>query len=218
MRKRTEPTRAERMKQAIRHRQDQEKLELRQTILRAASELFLEQGYEKFSMRGLAERIGYSATTLYLYFRDKDDLLFAVVDEGFTRFERQLEAVAASKDDPWERLMALGEAYISFGLHNPAYYELMFMQRTDFLMSSKPGTQEPRITAFLVLEQTVQQAIDAGVIIPGNAKAYSDALWAQMHGIVSLAISSTDSFFQGERLREAIEAARSMIFRGLHQA
>jgi AcrR family transcriptional regulator len=49
----------------------------------AAGALFLEQGYERFSLRKVAERIGYSPTTIYLYFRDKDDLLFTVVDEGF---------------------------------------------------------------------------------------------------------------------------------------
>ena len=78
MKKSIANTQAERLRQAIRHRRDQEKQELRQTILNAAGELFLEQGYERFSLRKVAERIGYSPTTIYLYFRDKDDLLFTV--------------------------------------------------------------------------------------------------------------------------------------------
>ena len=68
-------TRGERIRTASRHRREQEKEELRQTILKAAGALFLEQGYDGFSMRHLAESIGYSPATLYLYFRDKDDLL-----------------------------------------------------------------------------------------------------------------------------------------------
>ena len=89
-------TQTQRLRQAIRHRRDQEKQELRQAILTAAGELFLEQGYERFSLRKVAERIGYSPTTIYLYFRDKDDLLFTVVDEGFVRFGQQLAAAAES--------------------------------------------------------------------------------------------------------------------------
>src|ERR1700693_210636 len=166
MKKSTAETQAVRLRKAIRHRQVQEKQELRQAILTAAGELFLEQGYERFSLRKVAERIGYSPTTIYLYFRDKDDLLFTVVDEGFERFGQQLAAAAASTEDPWERLIALGRAYIAFGLQNPVYYQLMFMQRTDFLTQRQVGESQPRIASFRVLQQTVQQAIDAGVLRP----------------------------------------------------
>src|SRR2546427_7043935 len=184
MKKRTTVTQAERMRQAIRHRQDQEKQELRQTILTAAGELFLEQGYDHFSLRKVAESIGYSPTTIYLYFRDKDDLLFTVVDEGFARFGQQLAAAAASTEDPWERIIALGRAYVAFGLQNPVYYQLMFMQRTDFLTHRSVGESQPRIASFRVLQQVVQQAIDAGVLRPGDVESYSDVLWSVGHGLV----------------------------------
>src|SRR2546427_9900091 len=107
MKKSTVGTQAERLRKAIRHRQAQEKQDLRQAILTAAGELFLEQGYERFSLRKVAERIGYSPTTIYLYFRDKDDLLFTVVDEGFERFGHQLAAAAARREARWRRLMGL---------------------------------------------------------------------------------------------------------------
>src|SRR5437899_7020064 len=134
MKKSTAGTQAQRLRQAIRHRQEQEKQALRQAILTAAGELFLEQGYERFSLRKVAERIGYSPTTIYLYFRDKDDLLFSVVDEGFEQFRQQLMIAAQSTADPWERLLALGRAYVSFGIQHPMYYESMFMQRSNSLI------------------------------------------------------------------------------------
>ncbi len=202
--------REERIRTASRHRREQEKEELRQTILKAAGALFLEQGYDRFSMRHLAEQIGYSAATLYLYFRDKDDLLFTVVDEGFTRFGTQLAQAAASSHDPWERLSALGQAYVTFGLRNPAYYQLMFMWRTDFLTQARPGEQLPRLEAFRVLQDAVQSAMDAGVMQPGDAQSYSDVLWAMMHGIVSLAISMPT--FDAERIQKLTDLAHNMIF------
>src|SRR5712691_10845950 len=119
MKRNTAGTQAQRLRQAIRHRQEREKQELRQSILTAAGELFLEQGYERFSLRKVAERIGYSPTTIYLYFRDKDDLLFTVVDEGFVQFGQQLVAAADSQEDLWERIIALGRAYVSFGVEHP---------------------------------------------------------------------------------------------------
>ena len=213
MKKSTTETQAVRLRKAIRHRQDQEKQELRQAILTAAGELFLEQGYERFSLRKVAERIGYSPTTIYLYFRDKDDLLFTVVDEGFVRFGQQLAAAAASTEDPWERLIALGRAYIAFGLQNPVYYQLMFMQRTDFLTQRQVGESQPRIASFRALQQTVQQAIDAGVLRPGDVESYSDVFWALVHGMVSLAISMPTSY--GTRLQQTMETAWQMECEGL---
>ena len=208
-------TQAERLRQAIRHRQEQEKQELRQAILTAAGELFLEQGYERFSLRKVAERIGYSPTTIYLYFRDKDDLLFTVVDEGFVRFGQQLVAAAESQEDPWERIIALGRAYVAFGLQNPVYYQLMFMQRTDFLTRRQAGESQPRIASFRVLRHAVQQAIDAGVLRPGDAESYSDVLWALVHGMVSLAISMP--MFDASRLQRTMETAWQMECQGLRQ-
>jgi AcrR family transcriptional regulator len=215
MKKRTTVTQAERLRQAIRHRQDQEKQELRQAILTTAAELFLEQGYDHFSLRKVAERIGYSPTTIYLYFRDKDDLLFTVVDEGFKRFGQQLAAAAASNGDPWERIIALGRAYVAFGLQNPEYYQLMFMQRADFLTHQPEGAAQPRLATFLVLRQAVQQAIDAGVLRPGDAENYSDVLWAQVHGMVSLAISLPT--FYATRIQRTMETAWQMECEGLRR-
>jgi AcrR family transcriptional regulator len=52
----------------------------RREILDAAREVFSVDGYGNFSMRKLARRIGYSPTTIYLYFRDKDELLFCLCE------------------------------------------------------------------------------------------------------------------------------------------
>jgi AcrR family transcriptional regulator len=215
MNKNRADTQAQRLRQAIRHRQEREKQELRQAILAAAGELFLEQGYERFSLRKVAERVGYSPTTIYLYFRDKDDLLFTVVEEGFERFAQQLAAAAQSQEDVWERLIALGRAYVAFGLQNPVYYQLMFMQRADFLTHTPVGESQPRIMSFQVLRQTVQQAIDAGVLRPGDAENYSDVLWALVHGMVSLAISMP--MFDAARIQRTMETAWEMECQGLRQ-
>jgi AcrR family transcriptional regulator len=202
-------TRAERLRDASRHRRDQEKQDVRQAILDAAATLFREHGYERFSLRQVAERIGYSPTTIYLYFTDKDDLLFTVADVGFNRFGEQLVAAAASAKDPAGRLTAMGRAYIDFGIQNPAYYQLMFMQRGDFLMGQRAGECKPRIDSFGVLQQVVRDAIDAGAVRPGDAEPYADALWALVHGIVAMAI--TMPFFPSERAQAAAEAGFALM-------
>jgi len=193
---------------ASRERRAREKEALRESILRAAGEVFLERGYDGLSMRGVAERIGYTATTIYLYFKDKDDLLFALLDEGYADLSRRLAEAAAAEHDPLRRLTAIGRAYIAFGLERPLLYQVMFMRRADFLAARLKQRHETRINAFDVLQQAVTDALDAGALKPGDVMIYALSMWALVHGVVSLAITLplTDASLV-ERLTEIAMAA-----------
>lgn len=207
-------TQAERLREVSRRRREREKEGLRRAILDAAAALFLEHGYEGLSMRQIAERIGYSATTIYRYYEDRDDLLFAIVQDGFLRFGRQLAKAAQSSGDPRERLTALGHAYIEFGLKNPVYYRLMFMQRFDFLFESRAEQQAPMIDSFAVLRGAVEQAMQAGSLRQGDAETTSIVIWSVVHGITSLAIAGAKRFNK-KQVRESTDLAMRMIGEGL---
>lgn len=208
-------TQAARLRDVSRRRREQQRDDLRRAILDAAGALFLEQGYEGLSMRQVAERIGYSATTIYRHFEDKDDLLFAIVRDGFQRFGGQLaRAARAAGDDPLERLGALGRAYVEFGLKNPVYYRLMFMQRHDFLFESRADETAPMIDSFAVLQQSVEGAMRAGVLRAGDPETTSTVIWAVMHGITSLAIAGERRFARGQ-VRRSTDLAMRMILEGL---
>ncbi|HXH11469.1 MAG TPA: TetR/AcrR family transcriptional regulator [Alphaproteobacteria bacterium] len=213
---RPSPTRAERLRQASALRREHQREQLRQTILTAAGELFLAHGYEGFSLRQVAERIGYSATTIYRYFTNKDDLLFALVYEGFQEFEQALRAAAHSTDDPLRRLEALGRAYIRFGLQHPVHYQLMFMQRADLLFRQRAGQTSPPIESFDLLQRAVQQALAAGILRQGDAETYSHALWALVHGITSLAVAQMPSFTMPD-LEDITDVALHMSIEGLRR-
>jgi AcrR family transcriptional regulator len=207
-------TRTDRVRQASRERREQQKESLRQTILAAAGELFLEHGYEDFSMRQVAERIGYSATTIYRYFENKDDLLFAILYAGFVEFRDSLLAAAEGISDPMERLEALGRAYIKFGTENRVHYQLMFMQRSDFLFKSRANQTQPMAESFDVLQHTVEEAMAAGMIPQGNPEAYAYSIWATVHGLTALAITGARNFTE-TLLKESTDIALRLIRQGL---
>ncbi len=71
----------------------EDKSELRSAILKAAQDIFLEEGFEKFSMRRLARKVGYSPTTLYNYFKDKRDLIYSLCEDLFASYLDALTAV-----------------------------------------------------------------------------------------------------------------------------
>src|SRR5262244_2221370 len=77
----------------VMERRIREKQALRQEILDAARELFVTEGYENVSMRKVAERIEYSPTTIYLYFKDKADLHDCICEETLGRLVESQAAI-----------------------------------------------------------------------------------------------------------------------------
>lgn len=204
------------IKKKISERIENEKLELKKLILKASAELFLEKGYEKFSLRQVAEKIGYSATTIYLYFKDKDELLFSVILAGFEIFHKMLIEAAHNEKEDLEKVMATGRAYIKFGLEYPLYYQVMFMQRADFLFKNNPKDDESVISSFSVLKELVKKLLDKGVFKQKEhaEELYSNILWANLHGIISLYIVMPQ-MYNTEMVLEIAETSISMCIDGL---
>src|SRR5208283_6230223 len=100
----------------VKERKLRQKKFLRQEILDAASDLFGKEGFENVSMRKIAEKIEYSPTTIYLYFKDKADLLDCICEETFARLVRKQNSIDQAIADPIERLKKGLRAYIEFGL------------------------------------------------------------------------------------------------------
>jgi AcrR family transcriptional regulator len=211
----TKPTQDERIKTASQKRRERQKAETRAAIIEAATELFLSQGYAGFSLRQVAEQIGYSPGTIYLYFDSKDDLLFYIVDEGFRKFGEMLQAAVDASDDPRQQLDGMFDGYINFGLENPVHYRLMFMEHPEFMTreSQTAPIGDSWSETFMILHRTVQRCIDAGMIEGDDALSLSDALWAGVHGIVSLAI--VHPIVDHERIRAGARDLIGMLQRGM---
>jgi AcrR family transcriptional regulator len=208
-------TQSDRIKAASRKRRERQKAETRQAIIDAASELFLEHGYENFSLRQVAEQIGYSPGTIYLYFDNKDDLLFTIADEGFQRFGAALQAaVDAAPDAPQQQLEGMARNYITFGLENPVHYRLMFMERTDFMIREHDHDGDRWIDTFYILQQSVERGMAIGIIPQGNAEAVSDVLWSMVHGLVAIAIRM--EYIPEERIERATEQAIRVLREGIY--
>jgi len=205
-----ELTRAARIKQANQERRQRHKHEIREAIVDAALDIFLEKGYDEFSLRQVAERIGYTATTIYRYFKDKDDLLFAVIAESYDKFTAALTAAAQEADEPLERLICYGRAYIRWGIANPEAYKLMFIHRPQFLIDRLHTGRHALGRAGV---EHIRAAMAAGVIPQGDADAIVDALWGLAHGIVSLALNMP--FMTEERIERMVGGMDYLLLRML---
>ncbi len=182
-------TRVQRLKSGSLSRRESGKTELKRQILEAALVLFQTHGYEGFSLRQVAEAIGYSPTTIYLYFKDKDELLLTVALEGFKEFGAALQAAYLEPNSAVERIKAIGLAYLHFGLSHPLQYRLMFMQRSEFLVEPLEGYVSFQ-DSFGVIVRAIEDGIKSGKLRPLEPRALAALLWSAVHGVVSLALST----------------------------
>ena len=175
----------------VKERRARQKRYLRQEILDAASELFVRDGYENVSMRRIADKIEYSPTTIYIYFKDKAELLEQVCKETFARLVERLSKIMVQPGDPVERLKRGLIAYIEFGLENPHQYRTTFMMPIPEGLDEKKLHQEnsPGMQAFSFLIQGVGDCVKAGKLRPASLELAAQTLWAGIHGITSLLIT-----------------------------
>lgn len=202
-----------------RERRDREKSELRGKILDAARELFVEQGYDAVTMRKVAERIEYSPTAIYLHFADKEALLREIVGADFATLAAQFQKLARI-DDPIERLIRVGRAYVEFGLAHPNHYRLMFGARPCPPMEpppeAKPG--DPSQDAYAFLRAVVIDAMEKKRLRPElrDPDLVAQVLWSGVHGIVSLQIDHAHAAHLSMRKARDITALTlEVLMRGL---
>ncbi len=171
-------------------RKERQKEELKGKILEAAKELFIQRGFEETSIRNIAEKIEYSPTTIYLHFKDKDDIFYALHQEGFILLNQYLRALQ-NVADPFERLKAITKAYITFGLENREFYDLMFISRSPMNALTKDKHDEKweeGNKAFGALFGTVTECISKGYFKGMDPEILSFTCWSMVHGICSLEI------------------------------
>jgi AcrR family transcriptional regulator len=173
----------------IAERKERDKTEMRDKIVEAATLMFLEDGYEKTSIRNIAEKIEYSPATIYLYFKDKDELFFAIHDIGFQLLLREMEKAGKIKN-PLKRLREIGATYIEFALKNPEYYDLMFILRSPMdALKERHGDEQCwkyGETTFSLLLSTVTECIEQKLIRTKDPVVASMYTWSSVHGLVSL--------------------------------
>ena len=182
-------------------RKEREREEMRKLILDGAQKLFLANGYEKVSLRNIADEIEYSAATIYLYYKDKNELLFALHQRGFAQMVQEFQPLLLL-NDPFEKLVEMGRSYIRFAVENPELFDLMFIMTAPMDKLDKEDWVEGD-QAFGLLMQVVQECMDTGVFQKHDVQATAMMIWSGIHGYTAL--------FLRKRLGMFPECDRQMI-------
>jgi AcrR family transcriptional regulator len=113
----------------IKERHERDREAVSRAILDAARDLFVSEGYQNVSIRKIAERIEYSPAAIYGYFPSKDDLFFALAEEGFRLLGGPDDPGFRERLQPLDRIREMFWRIYEFSREHPQYFALMFVDR-----------------------------------------------------------------------------------------
>jgi AcrR family transcriptional regulator len=159
--------------------------QLANALLEAAARLLAEEGTAGLTTRRLATAVGTSTTAVYTHFGGMENLVRAMVHEGFARLHRRMATVRATTD-PVADIMALGWAYRANALDHPQLYLVMFGSAALGGFALADGDRQHGRYTLQPLVEAVSRGIDTGRFRPGDPLLTGQNMWISLHGLVAL--------------------------------
>jgi AcrR family transcriptional regulator len=202
---------------SIKELKEREKEQRREYIIDAAEKQFFSKGYDNVSMNDIAEAVEMNKATLYLYFKNKDALYFAIVLRGVRIMNEMFRQRIAKEKTGIDRIKATGEAYLEFNRQYPDYNKLFHYAGSErFDAASSPdATEAARLSTelFGMMGEAVGMGMKDGTIRQGlNPMTVALFLATASEAIISLnptMISALES--QGIGHRQFIEDCMELM-------
>lgn len=208
----------------IAERRQEEKDRRRGEIVDAAEDLYRELGWDVVTMDSVAKRARLSRALVYVYFKDKSDLHYAIALRAMEMLgSRFLEASARAKSG-LEKIEAIGRAYLAFGNEFPHYFDACARLESGVAGAAETGSQQQQslLDAGIGIHDTAVAALIAGQQDGtlrsdlGDLQVTSRVLWGFMHGIIQLAMTKDKALARAgisvpQMTQQAVELIRRML-------
>lgn len=204
-------------------RKQREAEQRRKAIIKIVRKLIKKGGLGDVSLRKVAEMAGYSTTVVYSLFEDKATLITQAMDEDLLELTRQLRVAAGMHKEPAERILAMGRAYVQFGLAHPAEYAFVFMQQrphapTDVarVKHGDPGEDPYALARSLWTEMAAIGAVSGA---REDIDLMTQIFWEGLHGLTSrhLVMGADDAWLPVVSIDRHIDAMIEVMLQGILQ-
>lgn len=160
---------------------------LREAIIKTSLAIGSELGEEGLTMRGIASRLGVSATALYQHFESKAAILHEIRVFGADLLQREVIDAVASLPDPIARLHAMADNYVMFARTHPWLYSVLFENEQIDYGSMSPDQLSQFLRPLTVVRGWLREGLEQGKIRGGiDPDMTSIRMWAALHGVSSM--------------------------------
>jgi AcrR family transcriptional regulator len=178
------------------------KEEIKNSIIEKSLEVMISDGFNNMTMRKIASKTGMSATNLYNYFSNKDEIYINILIKGYEKLYLRLKEIFKSELDPVERGRKFIGAYLNFGINNNHYYDIMFNRPTP-KYNDYVGTPLESLAAveMELSNKIIGLALETiSIFTDNNSKEKKDIekkilfIWSLLHGMITLYKSNIASY------------------------
>jgi len=179
----------------IAERRVEEKERRRTEILDAANRLYAEKGWESVTVDQVARGARLSRALVYVYFKDKEELLFAVGERAMRLLRDRFIAASASKPLGMEKIEAIGRSYMTYAFEFPHYFDFVSRFHAHEIPADA-GSQDLKCRnagdeAIGVVVQAIEAGVRDGSIRSniGDPMMLAVSMWAFTHGLIQLTMA-----------------------------
>lgn len=202
-------------------RREEEKERRRLEIIEAAESLYAQTGWDSLTMDQVARRARLSRALLYVYFHDKEDLLFAITARALDELRQRFEAAVAGQRLGIDQITAIGRAYILFQQEKPFQFDACSRYHAHQAHAEQANEQACNMAGdrlMGVMVEALQQGMTDGSIRPdiGDPAKVCVMLWAFSHGLIQIATNKSQEIARqgieaGQLIEEGIGMLRQML-------
>jgi AcrR family transcriptional regulator len=200
-------------------RKEREKKARRQAILDAARECFFRDGFDATTISQIADTVELSTGTLYLYFKNKEEIYVSILEEGLDILYSLMKAAEPPKGAAREIVQAYANAYYKFYIDYGQYFDIMFfLRRPDKQIELegelKEKLERKSLECLALLESAIKRGIAEGDYRVVNPYEASRVLWGTMNGLMLIHEKRTEEITK-QKLPRLIQVAVSLLLDGL---
>ncbi len=168
---------------------------IRERILENALQILITHGFKDLTMRKIASKNKMSATNLYNYFSNKDEIYLTIVIKGFNRLYSSFHEVDTKENDPVQKCKKMIREYISFGIHNIHYYDIMFTRSAprynDYVGTPLENLAKTELELSMKLLDLGKKAVmgvlkKRQVLEDNEIQMRVMQVWSLLHGMISI--------------------------------
>lgn len=159
---------------------------LRDKILEASRNVLFTKGYDALSMRKIASATDVSATSIYLYFKNKDHLVHTIIEESVEELSAAIESAASNVRGTINKFETIIRSYVDFAMKQPEKYQVIYMVKPDAMGRYPKEKFRKTRRGYALLEAVIQQGIEEGIMELERPMTAAYSIWAQLHGIIDV--------------------------------
>jgi len=204
-------------------RREEDKQRRRDQILDAAVAVAAQSGLHSFSMDQVARKARLSRALIYVYFKDRLDILFALAERAQTMLHVRFEVIVARRHSALKKLQAMGRDYVQFAADEPVYFDALCA-----FASYETSSDEQRAYAHRCLEsgarvtELLENTLKAGVVDGslhkkmGSPRLVALTLWSFFQGVVQVVTTKKIVIeFEGAKASQLVDQAIALCTRAL---